>query len=213
VLWGAPERQIDALGDLIDDPVGDEYLDADIGIGCLEGADQGREQRVGVLGGAASRNSPVTVDRRFEAMLSTASLISELCLACSNTSEPTSVSLRLRVDRSIKRTPSCSSRSATRRLTVDVGILRRRAASEKLFASTTLANIISEFRSVIVRPPLFDAYRIMPHTAKRREPGVPFQGHPRRTFPPLRGRQDITRVGAPPIHYPKFGKYICSLSG
>ena len=56
----------------------------------------------------------------------------------------------LRVERSSRRTPSWSSRSATRRLTVEVGILRRRAASEKLFASTTLAKITSELRSVIV---------------------------------------------------------------
>ena len=35
---------------------------------------------------------------------------------------------------------------------VDVGIFRRRAASEKLFASTTWAKIISELRSGIVIP-------------------------------------------------------------
>jgi hypothetical protein len=40
-----------------------------------------------------------------------------------------------------------------RRLTVEVGILRRRAAFEKLFASTTLAKIMSELRSDIVIPP------------------------------------------------------------
>jgi len=34
-----------------------------------------------------------------------------------------------------------------RRLTVEVGIFRRRAASEKLLASTTLAKIINELRS------------------------------------------------------------------
>jgi hypothetical protein len=38
-----------------------------------------------------------------------------------------------------------------RRLTVEVGIFKRRAASEKLRASTTLAKIIREFRSVMVR--------------------------------------------------------------
>jgi hypothetical protein len=104
-----------------------------------------------MLGGAESRNTPETLDRWFEAMLSTASLISALCWACSRTSDPISVSRRLRVERSSRRTPSCSSRSATRRLTVEVGILRRRAASEKLFASTTFAKIMSELRSVIVR--------------------------------------------------------------
>jgi hypothetical protein len=40
-----------------------------------------------------------------------------------------------------------------RRLTVEIGSLRRRAASEKLFASTTLANMMSELRSIIVVPP------------------------------------------------------------
>ena len=40
-----------------------------------------------------------------------------------------------------------------RRLTVDSGILRRRAASEKLLASTTFANITRELRSVIAFPP------------------------------------------------------------
>jgi hypothetical protein len=38
-----------------------------------------------------------------------------------------------------------------RRLTVEVGILRRRAACEKLFASITCAKIISELRSVMER--------------------------------------------------------------
>src|SRR5262249_11326897 len=66
------------------------------------------------------------------------------------------VSLRLRVDRSMSRMPSCASRSATRRLTADVGIFRRRRASEKLLASTTLAKIISEFRPAIV----FSAARV-----------------------------------------------------
>ena len=39
-----------------------------------------------------------------------------------------------------------------RRLTVEVGILRMRAAPEKLFASTTCANTTSEFRSVMILP-------------------------------------------------------------
>src|SRR5260370_20252359 len=39
-------------------------------------------------------------------------------------------------------------------MTVEVGILRRRAGSENPFASTTLAKIISELRSVIVVLPL-----------------------------------------------------------
>jgi hypothetical protein len=39
-----PERQVDALGDLIDYPFSDKYLDADVGIGCLECADQRRKQ-------------------------------------------------------------------------------------------------------------------------------------------------------------------------
>jgi hypothetical protein len=39
-----------------------------------------------------------------------------------------------------------------RRLTVEVGIFRRRAASEKLFASMTLAKIASAFRSLIIIP-------------------------------------------------------------
>src|SRR5262249_43970157 len=63
---------------------------------------------------------------------------------------PTSVTRRLRVDRSRRRTPSCPSSSAIRRLKVEIGTLRRRAASEKLFASTTLANITSELTSVII---------------------------------------------------------------
>ena len=36
------------------------------------------------------------------------------------------------------------------RLTAESGRSRLRAASEKLFASTTLANIINELRSVII---------------------------------------------------------------
>lgn len=72
-----------------------------------------------MLGGAESRSSPETFDRWFEATLSTASLSSTVWRACSRTSDPTSVSRKLRVERSSKRTPSSSSRSATRRLTVD----------------------------------------------------------------------------------------------
>src|SRR5260370_32672739 len=106
-----------------------------------------------MLGGDESRNKPETFDIWFEAMLSTVSLSSALCWAYSRTWDPTSVSRRLRVERSSRRTPSWPSRSAMRRLTVEVGILRRRAAFEKLFASTTLAKIISELRSDIVIPP------------------------------------------------------------
>src|SRR5579862_9751282 len=78
-----------------------------------------------------------------------ASLISAPRCAYSSTSEPTSVRRNERVERSIKRTPSACSSSATRRLTVDVGILRRRAAFEKPLASTTWAKMISELRSDI----------------------------------------------------------------
>jgi hypothetical protein len=42
--------------------------------------------------------------------------------------------------------------SATRRLTLASGIFRRRAASEKLFASTTAAKITSALKSVIAIP-------------------------------------------------------------
>jgi hypothetical protein len=41
---------------------------------------------------------------------------------------------------------------AMRRLTVEIGILRRRDASEKLLASTTLAKMISALRSAIAFP-------------------------------------------------------------
>src|SRR6266849_736168 len=155
-----------------------------------------------MLGGAASRNTPETFDRWFEAMLSTASLSSVVCWACSRTSDPTSVSRRLRVERSSRRTPSWSSRSATRRLTVEVGILRRRAASEKPFASTTLAKIISEFRSVIVILPLLQV------TVRRSRDSTG-------TCREARGK--IGRKVHHPnkqvfAHYPKFGKYICGFT-
>jgi len=38
------------------------------------------------------------------------------------------------------------------RLTVEIGIFRRRAASEKLLASITLAKTISAFKSLIIIP-------------------------------------------------------------
>jgi len=60
-LFSNLERQVDALNDLIDNPVRDE-----------DGASNESE----MLGGAESRNSPETFDRWFEAMLSTASLSS-----------------------------------------------------------------------------------------------------------------------------------------
>src|SRR5260370_31238612 len=106
-----------------------------------------------MLGGDQSRNKPETCDIWFDGMLSTVSLSSAPCWAYSRTSDPTSVSRRLRVERSSRRTPSWPSRSAIRRLTVEVGILRRRAAFQKLFASTTLAKIMSELRSDILIPP------------------------------------------------------------
>ena len=59
---------------------------------------------------------------------------------------------QVRVERSSRRTPSWSSRSETRRLTVEIGSLRRRAASEKLLASTTLAKMFRALRSVMVHP-------------------------------------------------------------
>src|SRR5579863_3200389 len=103
-----------------------------------------------MLGGAASRRFPETFERWLDAIFSMASLISAPRWAYSSTSEPTSVRRNERVERSIKRTPSACSSSAMRRLTVDVGILRRRAAFEKPLASTTCAKIISELRSDIV---------------------------------------------------------------
>src|SRR6202044_1970495 len=105
-----------------------------------------------MLGGAASRRFPETLERWLEAILLIASLISAPRCAYSSTSEPTSVNRRLRVERSIRRTPSACSSSATRRLTVEVGILRRRAAFEKPLASTTRAKKITEFRSDITFP-------------------------------------------------------------
>ena len=53
-----------------------------------------------MLGGAQSRNVPETTDILFEIMPLTASLSSLICLACSRTSAPSSVSRKLRVDRS-----------------------------------------------------------------------------------------------------------------
>src|SRR5580698_8622337 len=131
-----------------------------------------------MLGGAESRSSPETFDRWFDAILSTASLSSMVWRACSRSSDPTSVSRRLRVERSSKRTPSSSARSATRRLTVEVGIFKSRAASEKLFASTTLAKIMREFRSVIRRcaPPIVPNAELAadsPHIVRPLECAVP----------------------------------------
>src|SRR6201997_804937 len=105
-----------------------------------------------MLGGAASRRFPETFERWLDAIFSIASLISAPRCAYSSTSEPTSVRRNERVERSIKRTPSACSSSAMRRLTVDVGILRRRAAFEKPLASTTWAKMINEFRSDIAIP-------------------------------------------------------------
>src|SRR5215469_15502261 len=39
-LWIHPEGQIDTLRDVIDNPVGDENLHADVRIGCLKSADE-----------------------------------------------------------------------------------------------------------------------------------------------------------------------------
>src|SRR5262249_19458746 len=68
-------------------------------------------------------------------------------------------------------TPSSFSSSATRRLTVDNGIFRRRAASEKLFASTTLTKTINALRSVIVRPTALFKLSRSCHTAQSRRLG------------------------------------------
>src|SRR5215469_11048982 len=45
-LWVDSERQIDTLRDVIDNPVGNEDLHADVRIGCLESADEGSKERV-----------------------------------------------------------------------------------------------------------------------------------------------------------------------
>ena len=94
------------------------------------------------------RRFPDTFALWFDAMLLTASVSSTVRCACSSSSEPTSVNRKLRVDLSISRTPSCFSSSATLRLTVDVGICKRRAARTKLLDSATCAKITSELRSV-----------------------------------------------------------------
>src|SRR5215472_16328290 len=67
-----------------------------------------------MLGGAESRKVPETSDSRFETMLWMDSQSSAQRTACSRTSAPSSVSRNLRVDRSISRTPSWSSSSASR---------------------------------------------------------------------------------------------------
>src|SRR5260221_2467368 len=49
-LLSTLEREVDALGDLINNPVRDEDLYPDLRIRCLECSDQGRKQRVGDAG-------------------------------------------------------------------------------------------------------------------------------------------------------------------
>jgi hypothetical protein len=58
-----PEGQIDSLGDLIDDAFGNEDLDADVGVGCLECTDKGASSESEMLGGAESRKLPETFSR------------------------------------------------------------------------------------------------------------------------------------------------------
>ena len=103
-----------------------------------------------MLGGADDLSVPDPSDRPSAFTLSSASLISARDRACWMTFVPLSVRRMLRVDRTSRRVPNSSSRSATRRLTVETGMLRRRAASEKLFDSTTLAKIMRALRSVII---------------------------------------------------------------
>lgn len=183
-LWVNPERQVNALGDLVDNPLCDENLNADIWVGCLKCADQWSKQRVRNTGWRREpqRSGDVRQMVRSDAIHRLTEFGGMLGLL--ENGRPTSVRRILRVERSSRRTPSSSSRSATRRLTVEVGILRRRAASEKLLASTTLAKIISEFRSVIET---FCAFRSWPQNAT------------------LHGRGLLK-------DYPKCGKIICSLA-
>jgi hypothetical protein len=101
-----PERQVNALGDLIDNALSDEDLDPDVRIGAWNATSSGASNESEMLGGAESLSVPDTFARWFETIPSTASVSSALCRACSRTSEPTSVSLRLRVERSRRRTPS-----------------------------------------------------------------------------------------------------------
>jgi hypothetical protein len=49
-LFSDLEHQVNALGDLIDNSVGNEDLYADVGVGGLECSDQRRKQRVGDAG-------------------------------------------------------------------------------------------------------------------------------------------------------------------
>jgi hypothetical protein len=92
---------------------------------------RGASTKSEMVNGAETRRFPDTLTLWFDAMLLTASLSSPVRCACSSTSQPTFVSRRLRVERSISRTASCFSSSATRRLTGEVGISRRRAARTK----------------------------------------------------------------------------------
>ena len=45
-LWVDAERQINTLGNMIDDPVGDEHLHADLWVGRLERPNKRREKRI-----------------------------------------------------------------------------------------------------------------------------------------------------------------------
>ena len=96
---------------------------------------------------------------------------------------------------------------------MDVGILSRRAASEKPFASTTLANIISELRSVIVILPVLQvADHAMPVTGRGVGRMVMIQAFDTEFETTELADRSFARTGQVLEHYPKFGKYICSFT-
>src|SRR5215469_16083174 len=102
--------------------------------------------------GAVTMSSPVGLVYSPVAARSASERSARICFSAATYDRPESVSVSLRADRSKSLARRCSSSSVILRLAVAGGVLRRRAAAERLPASATASTIDMASRRSIARP-------------------------------------------------------------
>src|SRR5215469_4747886 len=102
--------------------------------------------------GAVTMSSPVGLVYSPVAARSASERSARICFSAATYDRPESVSVSLRAERSKSLARRCSSSSVILRLAVAGGVLRRRAAAERLPASATASTIDMASRRSIARP-------------------------------------------------------------
>src|SRR5215813_8270474 len=102
--------------------------------------------------GAVTMSSPVGLVYSPVAAWSASERSARIRFSAATYDRPESVSVSLRAERSKSLAPKCSSSSVILRLAVATGVLRRRAAAERLPASATASTIDMASRRSIARP-------------------------------------------------------------